>query len=65
MSGEISTDEISNLSEEFLLRFYALHKRHTPQIKAIFEKIGGIRLHLDGTGEAGNKRVIFTNDRKE
>lgn len=36
----ISTGEISNLSEEFLLRFYALHKRHVPQIKAIFEKKG-------------------------
>lgn len=57
-----STGEISNLSEEFLLRFYALHKRHTPQIKAIFEKIGGIRLHLDGTGEAGNKIVFMAKE---
>ncbi len=43
-----STGEISNLSEKFLLRFYALHKRHVPQIKALFEKRGGVRLHLDG-----------------
>ena len=60
----ISTGEISNLSEEFLLRFYALHKRHIPQIKAIFEKRGGIRLHLDGTGEAGNEIVFMAKEGK-
>jgi len=58
----ISTGEISNLSEEFLLRFYALHKRHAPQIKAFFEKRGGIRLHLDGTGEAGNEIVFMAKE---
>ncbi|MBC2706479.1 MAG: hypothetical protein HF977_01940 [ANME-2 cluster archaeon] len=58
----ISTGEISNLSEEFLLRFYALHKRHVPQIKALFEKKGGIRLHLDGTGEAGNEIVFMAKE---
>jgi hypothetical protein len=35
---EISTGEISNLSEEFLLRFYALYKRHIPQMKELFDK---------------------------
>lgn len=58
----ISTGEISNLSEEFLIRFYALHKRHIPQMKAIFEKNGGIRLHLDGTGEAGNEIVFMAKE---
>jgi len=58
----ISTGEISNLSEEFLLRFYALHKRHIPQIKALFEKKGGVRLHLDGTGEAGNEIVFMAKE---
>jgi hypothetical protein len=58
----ISTGEISNLSEEFLLRLYALHKRHVPQIKALFEKIGGVRLHLDGTGEAGNEIVFMAKE---
>ena len=58
----ISTGEISNLSEEFLLRFYALHKRHVPQIKALFEKKGGIRLHLDGTGETGNEIVFMVKE---
>ncbi|MCK5029856.1 MAG: transposase [Thermoplasmatales archaeon] len=58
----ISTGEISNLSEEFLLRFYALHKRHVPQIKALFEKKGGIKLHLDGTGETGNEIVFMAKE---
>ncbi|KAF5434111.1 Transposase [Candidatus Methanophagaceae archaeon] len=58
----ISTGEISNLSEEFLLRFYALHKRHVPQMKALFEKRGGVRLHLDGTGEAGNEIVFMAKE---
>ncbi|MBE0525223.1 MAG: transposase [Methanosarcinales archaeon] len=58
----ISTGEISNLSEEFLLRFYALHKSHTPEINALFEKRGGIRLHLDGTGEAGNEIVFMAKE---
>jgi hypothetical protein len=56
---EISTGEISNLSEEFLLRFYALHKRHNKMMKSIFEKKGGMILHLDGTGEAGDD-IVFT-----
>jgi hypothetical protein len=43
---EISTGEISNLSEEFLLRFYALHKRHIPQMKELFDKDGGSILIL-------------------
>lgn len=58
----ISTGEISNLSKEFLLRFYALNKRHMPQIKALFEKKGGVRLHLDGTGEAGNEIVFMAKE---
>ncbi|MCW3129158.1 MAG: hypothetical protein N2V75_03550 [Methanophagales archaeon] len=56
---EISTGEISNLSEEFLLRFYALHRRYIPLIKALIEKKGGMVLHLDGTGESGDE-IVFT-----
>jgi hypothetical protein len=56
---KISTGEISNLSEEFLSRFYALHRRHTPRIKALFEKNGGMVLHIDGTGETGDE-IVFT-----
>ena len=59
-----STGEISNLSEKFLLRFYALHKRHVPQIKALFEKRGGVRLYLDGTGEAGSEIVFMAKERE-
>jgi len=58
----IYTGKISNLSEEFLLRFYALHKRHVPQIRASFEKWGGVRLHLDGTGEASNEIVFMAKE---
>ena len=58
----LSTGEISNLSEEFLVRFYAFHKRHVPKMKTIFEKNGGVRLHLDGTGEAGNEIVFMAKE---
>ncbi|UUX91143.1 transposase [Methanoplanus endosymbiosus] len=58
----ISTGEISNLSKELLLRFYALHKRHMPQMKSFFEREGGAKLHLDGTGEAGNEIVFMAKD---
>jgi len=58
----ISTGEISNLSEEFLLRFYALHRRHLPQLKELFDKNGGMVLHLDGTGEAGDEIVFSGKD---
>lgn len=54
----ISTGEISNLSEEFLLRFYVLHKKHTLQIKKIFKKKGYI-LHLVGSAGSGDE-IIFT-----
>jgi hypothetical protein len=37
---KISTGELSNLSEEFLIRFYALHRRHIPRIKALLDKNG-------------------------
>lgn len=56
---KISTGEISNLSEEFLLRFYALHKRRAPKMRSLFNKNGGMVLHLDGTGEAGDE-IVFT-----
>jgi len=55
----ISTGEISNLSEEFLLRFYVLHKKHIPKLNELFDKKGGTVLHLDGTGEAGDE-IVFS-----
>lgn len=54
----ISTGEISYLSEEFLLRFYVLHKRHAVRMKNVFKK-NGMVLHLDGTAEAGDE-ITFT-----
>ncbi len=50
---KISTGEISNLSEEFLLRFYVIHKNHSYQMKRLFEKNAGYILHLDGSAESG------------
>ena len=58
----ISTGEISDLSEDFLLRFYALHRRHIPKLKTLFESNGGMVLHADGTGEAGDEIVFSTKE---
>lgn len=55
----ISTGEISKLSEEFLLRFYVLHKKHISQMNIIFKKNGGYVLHLDGSAESGDE-ITFT-----
>jgi hypothetical protein len=55
----ISTGEISNLSEEFLLRFYVIHKNHSLQMKNLIEKNEGYILHLDGSAEAGDE-ITFT-----
>jgi hypothetical protein len=55
----ISTGEISNLSEEFLLRFYVLHRKHIPKLNELFDKKGGMVFHLDGTGEAGDE-IVFS-----
>ena len=56
---QISTGEISVLSEEFLLRFYILHKKHSLQIKELFDTNKGFVLHLDGSAEAGDE-ITFT-----
>jgi hypothetical protein len=56
---KISTGEISNLSEEFLLRFYVIHKNHSSQMKNLFENNAGYILHLDGSAEAGDE-ITFT-----
>jgi hypothetical protein len=56
---KISTGEITRLSEEFLLRFYVLHKQHFSHLKNLFEKNGGYILHLDGSAESGDE-ITFT-----
>jgi len=55
----VSTGEISNLSEEFLLRFYVIHKNHSSQMNKLFEKNVGYILHLDGSAESGDE-ITFT-----
>jgi hypothetical protein len=56
---QISTGEISKLSEEFLLRFYTVHKNHSYQMKELFKTNKGFILHLDGSAEAGDE-ITFT-----
>jgi len=56
---KISTGEISYLSEEFLLRFYVIHKNHSSKMKKLFEKSAGYILHLDGSAESGDE-ITFT-----
>jgi hypothetical protein len=56
---KISTGEISKLSEEFLLRFYIVHKKHRSQMKELFETNKGFILHLDGSTESGDE-ITFT-----
>ena len=53
----VSTGEISNLSREFLLRFYCIHRRHMKDLHPD-EYI----LHLDGTGESGDEIVFMAKD---
>jgi len=54
---EISTREISNLSGEFLLRFYCIHRRHMNDL--------GMKdyiLHLNDTGESGCGTAFMAKD---
>ena len=54
---EISTGEISNLSREFLLRVYCIHRKHMCDIRA-----ENYILHVDGTGESGSEIVFMAKD---
>ncbi|MHB1492820.1 MAG: hypothetical protein ACYCSG_04315 [Thermoplasmataceae archaeon] len=56
-SIRISTGKISNLSREFLLRFYCIHRRHMKDL-GLKEYV----LHLDGTGESGDEIVFMAKD---
>ena len=53
----ISTGEISNLSREFLLRFYCIHRRHMKDME-----LKEYMLHLDRTGESGGEIVFMAKD---
>jgi len=59
---DISTGEISRLSEEFLLRFYVIHKKYSSQLNDFFERIGGMVMHLDGTYESGDDVVFVVKE---
>ena len=58
----ISTGEISILSEEFLLRFYALHNKHRSRMKKIFKKNGGYILNLDRSAGSGNEITLTAKE---
>ena len=53
----VSTGEISNMSREFLLRFYCIHRRHMKNLHP-----GEYILHFDGTGESGDEIVFMAKD---
>ena len=53
----ISTGEISNLSIEFLLRFYCIHRGHLKDLD-----LKDYILHLDGTGESGGEIVFMAKE---
>ena len=53
----ISTGEISDLSREFLLRFYCIHRRHLKDLD-----LKDYILHLDGTGESGGEIVFMAKE---
>ena len=55
--ARVSTGEISTLSQEFLLRFYCIHRRHMKDLH-----LGEYILHLDGTGESGGDIVFMAKD---
>jgi hypothetical protein len=55
----ISEGEVSELSKEFLLRFYLLHKSLSPRVREIIESNQGKVFHVDGTQDDGSE-VVFT-----
>lgn len=57
-SVEISTGEISYLSERFLAYFCLLHRSRYTEIAGLFSSMGGAVLHIDGTEEKGSE-VVF------
>ena len=58
---EISTGEISLLSQEFLLHFYCVQKRQVADLRTVIDTY---ILHLDGTGEAGKEIVFMAKEGK-
>lgn len=56
---EISEGEVSELSFEFLLRFYLLHRNRASRLRELLESNPGKVFHADGTQDDGSD-VVFT-----
>lgn len=55
---EISTGEISRLSDLFLVYIEQLHLRNANRLRERIAKSGGYVLHLDATGENGSEMLL-------
>ena len=59
---EISTGEISNLSDLFLVYIEQLHIKHADRLRKLMVKSGGYVLHIDATGENGSEMLLVCYD---
>ncbi len=55
---EISTGEISKLSDLFLIYIEQLHLKHADRLRELMIKSGGYVLHIDATGENGSEMLL-------
>jgi hypothetical protein len=59
---EISTGEISNLCDLFLVYIEQLHIKHADRLRELMIKSGGYVLHIDATGENGSEMLLVCYD---
>jgi len=59
---EISTGEISNLSDLFLVYIEQLHLKYSNRLREFMIKSGGYVLHIDATGENGSEMLLVCYD---
>ena len=55
---EISTGEISKLSDLFLVYIEQLHLKYADRLRELMVKSGGYVLHIDATGENGSEMLL-------
>jgi len=55
---DISTGEVSKLSNKFVTYVSRLHQARAAELRAVLEGDGGWPLHIDATGEAGRGTVL-------
>jgi len=55
---DISTGEVSKLSNEFVSYMARLHRARAAELAAVLEGDGGWPLHVDATGEAGRGTML-------